>query len=137
MFHVAGDAATTDLRFALPEFTERGDFVHTVGTDFRRVFFDWTPPADATVRVENERILFRSTSEAGVLDYVFAGNPLRLQEKRFYPPGHRRRPAWKVSYYEYAPTLGKVLPRGAVLDNTQYGYRLILRTRDVMLDSSE
>jgi hypothetical protein len=38
---------------------------------------------------------------------------------------------WRVRYYRYAPESGGLYPRGIVMDNERFHYRIIVKNRDV------
>ena len=51
-----------------------------------------------------------------------------LVEKRYYENGRK---IWTVSYYEYRRENGKLYPDGIILEHHEYGYRLVVRLREI------
>jgi len=43
-------------------------------------------------------------------------------------------PVWRVKFYEYTPTRECVFPRGMVLDNTRYHYRIVVKNRSLQIE---
>jgi hypothetical protein len=41
---------------------------------------------------------------------------------------------WRVKFYEYTPTLAGVFPRGIVLDNARFHYRIVVKNRSVQIE---
>jgi hypothetical protein len=128
LFEVSGDPETTESGFALEEFSARGDIARIVGDDTRRIYFDRIPSPEAKVSRESHRILFREEEGSGELEHVFAGSDGLLVEKRYFENGRK---LWSASYHEYRLENGKLFPGGIVLDHHEYGYRLVLRLREI------
>jgi hypothetical protein len=129
LFEVSGSREATDSTFALEEFAVQGDLALAVGDDTRRIYFDRLPSPDAKISRERHRILFRQEEgEDGEMEYVFAGSGGVLIEKGYYRNGSK---IWTVSYYEYRWEEGKLYPEGIVLDHHEYGYRLVVRLREI------
>ena len=128
LFEVSGDSEGSESSFALAEFSVRGDVAGAVGDDTRRIYFDRLPSPDARAFRETHRILFRQDEGAGELEYVFAGSDGFLVEKRYYENGRK---LWTASYYEYRRQDGKLYPDGIILEHHQYGYRLLVRLREI------
>ena len=70
----------------------------------------------------------RQRAGEGVIEFVFAGSEGVLVEKRYIEGGGR---IWSVSYYEYRRKNGKLYPDGIILDHHRYGYRLVVRLREI------
>jgi hypothetical protein len=128
LFQISGDSETARSSFALEAFAIHGDIARAVGGDTRRMYFERLPGADATVSRERCRIHFRQQEGAGEIEFVFAGSEGLLVEKRYYENGRR---VWSVSYYEYRRHHGKLFPNGIILDHHAYGYRLVVRLREI------
>jgi hypothetical protein len=129
LFEVSGNSEDSDSAFALEEFAVQGDLARAVGDDTRRIYFDRLPSPDAKISRERYRILFRQDDgEDGEIEYVFAGSGGVLIEKGYYRDGSK---IWTVSYYEYRREEGKLYPEGIVLDHHEYGYRLVVRLREI------
>ena len=128
LFEVSGDSETARSSFALEEFSARGDLAGAIGDDTRRIYFDRLPSPDARASTDRTRIFFRQDEGGGELEYVFAGSEGLLVEKRYYENGRKR---WTASYYEYRRKDGKLYPDGIILEHHEYGYRLVLRLREI------
>jgi hypothetical protein len=128
LFELSIDGETTDTRFALPEFTSRGNFSKAVGEDLRRVHFDLVPSAAAEVERTKLAVIFRQQEGKGTVEYVFSGPDRFLTEKTYFEDGN---PVWKVSFYEYIEKDGKIYPGGTVLKNYLYDYRLIIKLKEI------
>ncbi len=135
LFHISGDDSGNHLRYAMPEFKEHPEFVDAVGNDIRRVYFDLLPREPADAQVRNNRIIYRQAHNDTSDVFVFGGEENLLIEKS---ERTRWRTMWKVNFYEYFQVSGDeqpayIFPRGIVLHNRRYRYRLIIRTRSVDL----
>ena len=130
LFELSGDEQGVVTHFALDALTRRGDLARAVGEDIRRIYFDLVPPPDATVRRKKYEIIFSRTLEAGRIEHVFAGPGGELVEKRYYRDGTMD---WRISYYEYQKQDGKSYPRGIILKNYRYGYRLLVKQKELYL----
>ena len=128
LFEVSGDSEDVDSTFALEEFAVRSDLARAVGDDTRRMYFDRLLSPDATISKERYRILFRQNAGDGEIEYVFAGSDGVLVEKRYYENGSK---IWSASYYEYRRAKGKLYPGGIILEHHGYGYRLVVRLREI------
>ena len=43
-------------------------------------------------------------------------------------------PVWRVKFYEYTPTPEGVFPRGMVLDNARFHYRIVVKNRSLRIE---
>jgi len=128
LFELSGDANNVECRFAIKQFTQRGNFARAVADDIRRIYFDRIPGPEAEVYKKKYKIIFRQPTEAGIMEYVFGGIDNVLIEKRYYD-GDRR--VWSVSYYEYCREKGKLYPAGIILTHHEYRYQLIVRLKEI------
>ena len=128
LFEVSGDSENTESSYALEAFTTHGDISRAVGDDTRRMYFDRLPGSDATVSQERYRIVFRQPAGDGEIEFVFAGGEGALVEKHYFERGRK---IWSVAYYEYRRDNGKLYPDGIILDHHQYGYRLLVRLKEI------
>jgi len=128
LFQISGDSQDSDASFTLEAFASYGDIARAIGDDTRRMYFDRLPVAGASVSKERDRILFRQPSGEGEIEFVFAGEDGVLIEKRYYENGRK---LWSVSYYEYRLDDSKLYPGGIILDHHEYGYRLVVRLREI------
>ena len=128
LFEISGDSENAESSFALEDFAIHGDIARVVGDDTRRMYFDRVPASNATVSKEQYRILFQQRAGDGEIEFVFAGSEGVLVEKHYYENGGR---IWSVSYYEYRWDDGKLYPDGIILEHHEYGYRLVVRLREI------
>ncbi len=128
LFELSGDEHGVVTHFALDTLTSRGDLARAVGQDIRRIYFNLVPSPDATVRRKKYQIIFSHPLEAGRVEHVFAGPGGELVEKRYYRAGTMD---WRISYYEYQKQDGKSYPRGIVMKNYRYGYRLLIKQKEL------
>lgn len=128
LFEVSGDSEGIQSAFAVEEFAILGDLTRAVGEDTRRIYFDRVPSPDARVSEEPYRILFRQNSGDGEIEYVFSGGDGVLVEKRYFENGDN---IWSASYYQYRREGGKLYPEGIILEHHEYGYRLVVRLREI------
>lgn len=124
LFEVAGQGEDIRSNFALPMFTERGDYARAVGADIRQAYFGLVPPTNAAVSVRSDRMIFAEERAGGRVEYEFGGPDLLLVEKRCYEDGAL---VYRVGYYEYRRQGGKAWPGGIYLRNRRYGYSLAVR----------
>ena len=129
LFELSFDKNGLTTHFALPEFSSRGNFSGVVGEDIQRIYFDLVPSADAEIEIKKSSVLFRQTVGKGIQEYVFSGPERRLTEKTYYEDGN---PVWRVSFYEYMEKDGKAYPGGTIFKNYLYGYRLIVRLKEIL-----
>ncbi|MCK4389439.1 MAG: DUF3261 domain-containing protein [Desulfobacterales bacterium] len=128
LFELSGDANDVECRFAIEEFTRRGNFARAVADDIRRIYFDRVPGPEAKVYKEKYKIIFRQATAAGVMEYVFAGIDNALIEKRYYKGSCR---VWTVSYYEYRREKEKLYPAGIILTHHEHQYQLVVRLKEI------
>lgn len=117
-----------DCKYALPEFTKHKDFAAFVLNDIKKIYFDRLPPRSAEVKKEKYRVIFRDKFKDSVTEYVFAGEGRFLSEKNYY---EKNRKIWSVFYYEYTLKDGKIYPEGIALRHYKYGYKLIIRLKEI------
>jgi hypothetical protein len=128
LFELTGNKDGVTTVFVMPEFTKQGDFGAAVGEDIKRIYFDLLPSPDAKIKRGKYRIIFRQSSGPGIIEYVFAGPEGTLIEKNYYEDGVA---VWSISYYEYTRHKGKLYPTGTILTNIKFGYRLIVKLKEI------
>ena len=128
LFEISIDKESINTIFALPEFTAKGNVGKMVGEDIKRIYFDLVPSEEAVADKKKFSLVFRQQEGAGTAEYVFSGPDRYLTEKTYYEKGS---PAWRVSFYEYLNKDGKIYPGGTILNNYLYGYRLVVRLKEV------
>jgi hypothetical protein len=125
LFHLSGDSEGTRIRSALPPLMKQQDVLLSIGQDIRRMYFDLVPDGSADVR--STVVQYSKKSAEGTIVYELGGEPTVLLEK--YVDGCFG-PTWRVRYYQYKAGAGGLYPRGIVMDNAHYHYRIIVKNRD-------
>jgi hypothetical protein len=128
LFELTGNNDKTELRFAVEEFTKRGNFAEAVAGDIKKIYFDRLPGAGAKASKEKYEIVFARNENGATIEHVFAGAGNLLVEKRCTVDNIA---VWSVYYYEYRIENGKLYPAGIILENHKYDYRLILRLKEI------
>ena len=127
LFEITGDGDAIQTHFLLPELARRGDLGRAIGSDIRSIYLDLVPAPSAEVDRTRDSICFHESWDNGEgADYVLAGAPAVLVEKRCFSGGHK---VATVRYYDYVESGGKLSPTGVILDNHKASYRLIIRRK--------
>ena len=128
LFELVGTNGEVAARFVAPEIEKHGgELAVAAGADLQRAYFDWLPPAGATCRRAQGRLIFTAADDAGRTEYRYAGRDGFLAEKiRF----EGRRILWKVEYRDYRRGADGWIPAGLVIHNRRYGYRLVAIAKD-------
>lgn len=130
ILELSGDAGVVQTEYIMPPLAERGDLGKAVGRDIERIYFDLLPSPSARSSRGTYRLTFVDEVPGGSIKYVYAGKDFDLAEKIYYQGDTV---VWRVSYHEYADVGGKRYPRGIVLSDETYGYRLTVRQREFNL----
>ena len=128
LLELTGNNDKTELRFAVEEFTKRGNFAEAVAGDIKKIYFDRLPGAGAKASRGKYEIVFAREENGATIEHVFAGQGNLLVEKRCIVDNIA---VWSVYYYEYRIENGKLYPAGIILENHKYDYRLILRLKEI------
>jgi hypothetical protein len=124
-FDVAADKGAFTINSAVAQFMEHKDLLLSITRDIRQMYLDLLPGASAKATVRPTEVLFSQKTPDGMVSFEFGYDPPLLLEKRlsgFFGT------IWRVRYYDYqVGSEGKVHPRGIVLDNSQYHYRIVVR----------
>lgn len=128
LFEITGDNNKTELRFAIEEFTKKGNFAEAVAGDIRKIYFNRLPANSSKVYKKKYEIIFVQNEPEAITEYVFAGSGNLLVEKRFIVDN---KVIWRANYYEYQEKKGKFHPAGIILENIKYGYKLIMRLKEI------
>jgi hypothetical protein len=131
LFELSGDRQSVTSHYTIADFSRYGDIAAAVGNDIRRIYFDLVPGPEASIWKRRYKLIFRQPSGPGFLEYVFGGTDGDLIEKSYYDEGGI---AWKTAYYEYHEQDGKRWPQGIVLIHYQYGYRLTIRQKEILVE---
>lgn len=128
LFEITGDSDKTELRFAIEDFTKKGNFAEAVSGDIRKIYFDRLPADSSKVYKKKYEIVFVQDEPEAIMEFVFAGPGNLLVEKRCIVDN---KVIWRVNYYEYREKNGKMHPDGIILENIKYGYKLIMRLKEI------
>ena len=128
LLELTGNNDKTELRFAIEEFTKRGNFAEAVADDIKKIYFDRLPGAGAKASRGKYETVFARDENGATIEHVFAGAGALLVEKRCAVDNIA---VWSVYYYEYRIENGKLYPAGIILENHKSGYRLILRLKEI------
>jgi hypothetical protein len=131
LFELSGDQHGVTSQYTIADFSRYGDIAAAVGNDIRRIYFDLVPGPEARIWKRRYKLIFRQPSGPGFLEYVFAGTGGDLIEKNYYEESGI---VWKAAYYEYQEQDGKRWPQGIVLIHYQYGYRLTVRQKEILVE---
>jgi hypothetical protein len=130
LFKLGGDHQHATIDFAVPELTEHRDLLLDMGQDIRRMYFDLVPGETAVLNIGKTTAQFSENTPEGRLVYEFGGEPAVLLDKHLDGVWGT---IWRVTYYQYTSPLEGLYPRGVVMDNNQYHYRIIVKNRAMQL----
>lgn len=108
--------------FVMPEFARYPGFADAVATSVRRIFLAPEPGPGDLVRVAPKSYLLTREDEGGTVSFTLGGADAQLLEKSF----RGRDGSWRVRYYQYQRSNGRLFPGGVVLEDDRAGYRLTL-----------
>ncbi len=130
-FLISGDPRKTEVLRAAPPLAKQPKVLQSIAQDIRRMYFDLVPDQTARVRVGARSVRYTEDRADAKIEFVIGGADGVLLEKSLT---HWIRPVWRVKFYEYTPTLEGVFPRGIVLDNTRFHYRIVVKNRSVQIE---
>ena len=131
IFDVVATNGAATARFVNPALAARGgNLAQAVADDLARAYFDWAPPPGTPGAFRRRRLVFAVDDASGTTEYRFAWADGRLAEKIRREGGRRR---WSIAYRGYGVTPGGLVPTAMCIDNHQYGYRLVVNTREAGL----
>jgi hypothetical protein len=123
LYDISVDLATSQAHFIIPELARYPGFAEAVAVSVRRIFLAPQPEAGDRLEVTPTSYLLSRENAAGTkLRFTLGGADAQLLEKTSRGPAE----SWRVSYYQYQRSLGRLFPGGIVLDDDQAGYRLTL-----------
>lgn len=129
LFEIRGTPAGVESVFMAPELDHQFNPAEYIGADIRKVYLD-PLPVQATLNTrKTDGYIFAQPVQDGRLEYEIGGRPWVLIEKR---RTDSRGLVWRVRYYEYAEASGAWFPEGVVVDHKRYGYRLIIRLKEIL-----
>ena len=129
LFEFSGDRSGLQSQYAIEPLAKQGNIAVVVSEDVKRIYLDLAPAPDARAIVRKHSVLFRQRAGEGALEYEFSRESMRLARKT-YREDHRA--VWRVSYDEYREKDGKSYPLVVVFTNYRYGYRLIVRQKEIL-----
>ncbi len=130
-FLISGDPRKTEVRFAAPPLAENPKVLESIAQDIRHMYFDLVPDQTARVRVGARSVRYTEARPGAEIEFVMGGADGVLLEKRLT---RWIWPVWRVRFYEYAPTVEGVFPRGIVLDNARFHYRIVVKSRSLRIE---
>lgn len=128
-FEFEGDRNGLISQYVIEPLARQGNIAVFIAEDIRRIYLDPLPGAAARIKKTKTGVVFRQRSGEGVLEYEFAGEGLRLATKTYREDN---RAVWRVAFYEYREKSGKLYPAGVIFTNYRYGYRLIVRQKEIL-----
>jgi hypothetical protein len=126
-FDLSSDRQGPTIRYAITPLLAHREILLSIAQDIRRMYFDLTPTENAKAEVEPTMVRFTEKTPDGTLLYEFGGDPPVLLGKRldgFFGT------IWRVRYFQYASAGTSLYPRGIVMDNSRFHYRIIVKNRD-------
>lgn len=130
-FLISGDPRKTEVLFAAPPLAEQPKVLQSIAQDIRCMYFDLVPDQAAQVRVEARSVRYTEDRPDGGIEFIMGGKDSVLLEKRLT---RWIWPVWSVKFYEYTPAEEGVFPRGTVLDNARYHYRIVVKNRSLRIE---
>lgn len=130
-FLISGDLQKTAVLFAVPPLAERPKVLQALAQDIRSMYFDLVPDQAARVRIGARRVRYTEDRGDGKTEFIMGGADGVLLEKRLT---HWRWPVWRIKFYDYTPAAEGVFPRGMVLDNARYHYRVVVKSRSLWIE---
>ena len=129
LFDIEGDTSGARCLYAVPGLQERIDLAASVGEDVRTAYIRMVPAEGASLKRGRRHLTFTESGPGDRrVEYVVAGTPAVLVEKRRYDKG---RLACTVGYYQYVERDGMLLPEGMVIRNRRFHYQLTLHLKEV------
>ncbi|MEN8255169.1 MAG: hypothetical protein ABFR33_06830, partial [Verrucomicrobiota bacterium] len=129
LFELKGEGAEVEALFIPPQLEKHGDRIaEGMGRDLRRIYFGWSPPDGAEVKHKKNRLVFKAKQDGETVEHRYSGPRRLLTEKRFSKGWITR---CIVRYYDYEEFDGRLYPKGIILYNKQFHYRMVLRLKTV------
>jgi hypothetical protein len=127
LFDITSDSSGAIVQYAVPPLEKHKDILLMVAAAIREMFLDLTPPAESKTNARKTKVQYVN----GNMVYQIGGNPAVLLEKKEDGLlGFK----WRVQYFRYASDSGRLYPRGLVMDNGTYHYRIVWKNRDMVID---
>ena len=129
LFELHGDKAGVESFFVVPELSRKVNPIDTIAEDIRNMYLDLLPDQATVYEEREDAVVFKNCVKDGRLAYVLGGDPPVLVEKRLCDKDGT---IWCVTYHEYIERDGKLYPKGIILRHHRYGYRLIIRLKEIL-----
>jgi hypothetical protein len=131
LFDLSGDRANVTVGYVLPLLMGEKDILISIAHDIGNMYLDLIPTEAAKAEIGSNKIRFSDKLSGGTLVYDFGGGPAVLLEKHLDGWFWTK---WRVRYFRYSTEFGGLYPRGIVMDNGRYHYRIIVKNRDVEIE---
>jgi hypothetical protein len=131
LFDLSGDRANVSVGYLLPPLMGEKDILISIGHDIGNMYLDPIPAEGAKTEIESNEIRFLEKQSGGTMVYEFGGDPSVLLDKHLDGWFWTK---WRVRYFRYSTEFSGLYPRGIVMDNGHYHYRIIVKNRDVEID---
>jgi hypothetical protein len=131
LFDLSGDRTNVSVGYVLPPLMGEKGILISIGHDIGNMYLDQIPVEAAKTEIGSNKIVSSEKESDGTLVYEFGGGPSVLLEKHL---DGWFRTKWRVRYFRYSAEFGGLYPRGIVMDNGRYHYRIIVKNRDVEID---
>jgi hypothetical protein len=128
LFQLGGNSRGVQVQYALGPLKDHQDILTAIGEDFRRMYFDLVPSEASDIDIGRRTVKFSEKTSGGSVEYQFGGDPAVLLEKG--EGGFLFGWQWRVQYFQYGLQNGTLYPRGIVMDNSNFHYRIIVKNRD-------
>jgi hypothetical protein len=123
LYDISVDAHSSQAHFIIPDLAKYPGFAEAVAVSVRRIFLTPEPEAGDLLAVTPTSYLLSRTGAAGAkLSFTLGGADAQLLEKSCRGAAE----SWRVRYYQYQRSQGRIFPGGIVLDDDKAGYRLTL-----------
>jgi hypothetical protein len=131
LFDLSGDRANVSIGYLLPPLAGEKDILISIGHDIANMYLDPIPVEAAKTEIGSNKIVFSEKQSRGTLIYEFGGASPVLLDKHLDGWFWTK---WRVRYFRYSAEFGGLYPRGIVMDNGRYHYRIIVKNRDLEID---
>jgi len=123
LYDISVDARASQAHFIIPELAKYPGFAESVAVSVRRIFLTPEPGAGDLLEVTpTSYLLSRPGTSGAKLSFTLGGAEAQLLEKTCRGAAE----SWRVRYYRYQRSQGRLFPGGIVLDDERAGYRLTL-----------
>jgi hypothetical protein len=131
LFDLSGNRVNVSVGYVLPPLMGEKDILVSIAHDFANMYLDLIPTELAKTEIESNKIHYSEKQSGGTLVYDYGGGPAVLLEKHLDGWFWTK---WRVWYFRYSTKFGGLYPRGIVMDNGRYHYRIIVKNRDVEIE---